>query len=101
MKSFDIGLFFLVAIWQQSVFGLFPPAPLMEHIRLDEYQIRRLASRSDPLSGNGTFEQPIDHEDASLGTFQQRFWYNATFWKGPGSPVSNTINKHCYSVNLN
>ena len=33
------------------------------------------------------FMQPIDHSDPSLGTFPMRYWYNATYWKGPGSPV--------------
>ncbi|EFQ31491.1 serine carboxypeptidase S28 [Colletotrichum graminicola] len=35
----------------------------------------------------GSFEQLIDHNDPELGTFQQRFWWNSTFWKGPGSPI--------------
>ncbi|KAI0133968.1 serine carboxypeptidase S28 [Xylariales sp. AK1849] len=46
-----------------------------------------LANASDPLTGNGTFEQPIDHNNPSLGTFSQSYWYNATSWKGPGSPI--------------
>ncbi|KAF6807958.1 serine carboxypeptidase S28 [Colletotrichum musicola] len=33
------------------------------------------------------FEQLIDHDAPELGTFQQRYWYNATYWKGPGSPI--------------
>lgn len=36
-----------------------------------------------PLS----FMQPIDHSNPSLGTFPIRYWYNATYWKGPGSPI--------------
>ncbi|KAK1540561.1 serine carboxypeptidase S28 [Colletotrichum paranaense] len=35
----------------------------------------------------GFFEQLIDHNDPSLGTFQQRYWWNSTYWEGPGSPV--------------
>ncbi|KAF2654875.1 hypothetical protein K491DRAFT_693417 [Lophiostoma macrostomum CBS 122681] len=38
-------------------------------------------------SGWGTFDQLIDHSDPSLGTFSQRYWYGAQFWKGPGSPI--------------
>ncbi|KAK2023486.1 serine carboxypeptidase S28 [Colletotrichum zoysiae] len=34
-----------------------------------------------------TFEQPIDHNAPDAGTFQQRYWWNSTYWKGPGSPV--------------
>lgn len=33
------------------------------------------------------FTQPIDHSNVTVGTFPMRWWYNATFWKGPGSPV--------------
>lgn len=39
------------------------------------------------LGGNGTFDQHIDHANPSLGTFKQRFYYNTTWWGGPGSPV--------------
>ncbi|KAK8211846.1 putative serine peptidase [Phyllosticta capitalensis] len=35
----------------------------------------------------GSFEQLIDHDNPSLGTFSQRFWYSDEFWAGPGSPV--------------
>jgi len=38
-------------------------------------------------NGWGTFDQLIDHSDASLGTFKQRYWYGTEFWKGPGSPI--------------
>ncbi|KAK3326997.1 serine carboxypeptidase S28 [Cercophora scortea] len=40
-----------------------------------------------PLGGNTTFQQLIDHSDPSLGTFPQTFWWDTTFWAGPGSPV--------------
>ncbi|ETS81172.1 hypothetical protein PFICI_06174 [Pestalotiopsis fici W106-1] len=77
----------LGAVWHQSVLGLFPRMPSIEHLSLEDHQFRRLVDRSDPLSGNGTFEQLINHNDTSVGTFQQSYWYNATFWKGPGSPI--------------
>ena len=41
-------------------------------------------------SGWGTFKQLIDHSNPRLGTFSQRYWYDTTFWKGPGSPVVMT-----------
>ncbi|OJJ42845.1 hypothetical protein ASPZODRAFT_75976 [Penicilliopsis zonata CBS 506.65] len=44
------------------------------------------ASASE-LSGNTTFEQLLDHNDPSLGTFSQRYWWNAEFWGGEGYPV--------------
>ncbi|KAK5659863.1 hypothetical protein OQA88_13326 [Cercophora sp. LCS_1] len=47
----------------------------------------RVAIAPGPNGGNATFEQYIDHKNKSLGTFQQRYWWNTTFWKGPGSPV--------------
>lgn len=40
-----------------------------------------------PGSLNSTFEQLIDHNDPSLGTFSQFYFYDTTYWKGPGSPV--------------
>jgi hypothetical protein len=39
-------------------------------------------------NGNSTFQQLLDHNNPSLGTFSQSYWYNFEFWKGPGSPVS-------------
>nr|POE51727.1 putative extracellular serine carboxypeptidase [Quercus suber] len=37
--------------------------------------------------GNTTFTQLIDHDDPSLGTFEQFYYYSSEYWKGPGSPV--------------
>lgn len=88
MRTFALLPLILGAVWYPSAFGLFPKRPLIERLDLQQHEIRRLMDRSDLLSGNGTFEQPIDHHDASQGTFQQSYWYNATFWKGSGSPVS-------------
>ena len=36
---------------------------------------------------NGSFEQLISHDDPSLGTFPQRYWWNTDHWGGPGHPV--------------
>jgi hypothetical protein len=36
---------------------------------------------------NATFEQLIDHDNPSLGTFSQFYYYSTEFCKGPGSPV--------------
>ncbi|KAK3309856.1 peptidase S28 [Chaetomium strumarium] len=33
------------------------------------------------------FEQPVDHKNASLGTWQQLYCVNPQWWAGPGSPV--------------
>jgi hypothetical protein len=34
--------------------------------------------------GNSTFEQLIDHSNPHLGKFEQFYYYDTTFWKGPG-----------------
>lgn len=35
--------------------------------------------------GNTTFKQLIDHSNPDLGTFEQFYYYDTTFWKGPGT----------------
>ncbi|KAK3369928.1 putative serine peptidase [Podospora didyma] len=42
---------------------------------------------SGPHGGNATFQQLINHTNPSLGTFSQLYYWNTTYWKGPGSPV--------------
>lgn len=39
-------------------------------------------------TGSAFFDQILDHDDLSKGTFKQKFWWNTEFWGGPGSPVS-------------
>lgn len=36
---------------------------------------------------NATFSQLIDHDNPSLGTFEQFYYWDTSYWKGPGSPV--------------
>lgn len=36
---------------------------------------------------NATFSQILDHSDPSKGTFEQTFYYDTQYWKGPGSPI--------------
>ncbi|KAJ9136619.1 putative serine protease EDA2 [Pleurostoma richardsiae] len=38
-------------------------------------------------TGQGTFDQLIDHSNPSLGTFKQQYWWSDEFYAGPGSPV--------------
>jgi hypothetical protein len=40
------------------------------------------------VTGSAFFTQLLDHDNPSAGTFQQKFWWNAEYWAGPGSPVS-------------
>jgi len=42
---------------------------------------------SSSSSSSEIFDQFIDHDSPSLGTFKQRYWVNTEFWNGPGSPV--------------
>lgn len=44
-------------------------------------------AQSDSV-GTGLFQQQLDHNDPSKGTFSQKFWWNTEYWGGPGSPVS-------------
>lgn len=47
------------------------------------------ASWSSPLEREypaSYFDQPIDHNDTSIGTFKQRYWVDDRFYK-PGGPV--------------
>ncbi|KAJ5191835.1 Peptidase S28 [Penicillium cinerascens] len=37
--------------------------------------------------GHATFDQLIDHNNPSLGTFPQHYWWNSEWWGGEGSPV--------------
>ncbi|KAI6245863.1 putative extracellular serine carboxypeptidase [Erysiphe necator] len=58
------------------------------------FSIKELPGYSDVSaavegSKNGTafFQQILDHNDPSKGTFQMQYWWNAEFWAGPGSPI--------------
>ncbi|RDA89996.1 hypothetical protein CP533_2685 [Ophiocordyceps camponoti-saundersi (nom. inval.)] len=45
-----------------------------------------LPPRGHPWT-SGLFRQYINHKNHSLGTFDQRFWWNTDHWGGPGSPI--------------
>ncbi len=55
----------------------------------DEFAIE--AAGASSTTGSAFFTQILDHDNPSKGTFQQKFWYNSQFWKGPGSPVRLVI----------
>lgn len=55
----------------------------------DSFPITTAAATN--ITGNAFFTQLLDHDDPSKGTFQQKFWWNAQWWEGPGSPVSILI----------
>jgi hypothetical protein len=52
----------------------------------DEFPVAS-ASSDVNVTGSSFFTQLLDHDDPSKGTFQQKFWWNAEYWAGPGSPV--------------
>jgi hypothetical protein len=52
----------------------------------DEFPVSSLAESN--VTGSAFFTQLLDHDNPSKGTFQQKFWWNAQWWEGPGSPVS-------------
>lgn len=67
--------------------ALTPPVPIPPPDKLEENVFAALADSSQSETGIAYFEQYIDHDNPDFGTFSQTYWYNATFWKGPGSPV--------------
>lgn len=58
------------------------PPPL----RLDEIE-SGLPIQKRTSIGQGIFQQLLDHNEPSLGTFNQSFWWSSEYWQGPGSPV--------------
>ncbi|KAH6652526.1 serine carboxypeptidase S28 [Truncatella angustata] len=75
------------ALWLGGVHGVFPPTGQVPPMTLTEAEEATLLDSAVTLVGNGTFEQPIDHAHPSKGSFSTSYWFNATNWKGPGSPV--------------
>ncbi|KAM3497017.1 hypothetical protein MY10362_009614 [Beauveria mimosiformis] len=64
---------------------LFRPSPNILH---DANYCYGLYPRGTPCPIEAaTFDQLIDHDDPSLGTFKQRYWVNPEFYAGPGAPI--------------
>ncbi|CAG8956180.1 hypothetical protein HYFRA_00012097 [Hymenoscyphus fraxineus] len=63
-----------------NVGRLIPPEEPM-----DASFMRKVAASN--ITGSAFFDQIIDHNDLSKGTFKQKFWWNTEFWAGPGSPI--------------
>lgn len=55
--------------------------------RGDRFARDDLVDDPDTTSGEGVFQQLLDHNDPSLGTFNMSFRWNSEFWTGPGAPV--------------
>ncbi|KAG5942773.1 hypothetical protein E4U53_007161 [Claviceps sorghi] len=48
---------------------------------------KRSTGPKNPNIKSATFQQLLDHNNPSLGSFSQRYFYNAEHYAGPGSPV--------------
>ncbi|KAJ8495770.1 hypothetical protein ONZ51_g1545 [Trametes cubensis] len=60
----------------------------MHKVKVDSYEVQHKAT-GEPLPPLDTvyyFDQLIDHDDPSLGTFQQRYWVSWDYYQ-PGGPI--------------
>ncbi|KID74013.1 uncharacterized protein G6M90_00g032750 [Metarhizium brunneum] len=67
--------------------GYIPPIPEDAYHAGHNGLARRATNATNPNIKAATFQQLIDHSNPSLGTFTQRYWYNAEFYRGPGAPI--------------
>ncbi|KAI1336692.1 putative serine peptidase [Xylariaceae sp. FL0016] len=84
------GLLYGLLVWGlhlQNVLGLTPPRPLPPTEEVNQDVLDAIADPDQPAFGISHFEQYIDHKNPQLGKFNQTFWYNTTFYRGPGSPI--------------
>ncbi|MCJ1245001.1 hypothetical protein MMC30_002202 [Trapelia coarctata] len=90
MKSAVLRIFLAFVALFSLVYGgpknLLVPPPLQDDEIAQTVALSRVASAST-INGTSTFQQYIDHNNPGLGTFSQQFWWNAQYWKGPGSPI--------------
>ena len=49
---------------------------------------RDVVNKTSGTQAPSIFQQLIDHDEPHLGTFGQRYWFNAQYWAGSGAPVS-------------
>lgn len=87
MKSAAVQRVLSSLVCAQAVLGLTPPAPYPPPEEFTEDALAALADPTNPTTGMASFGQYIDHHNPDFGTFEQTWWYNATYWDGPGSPV--------------
>ena len=64
-------------------------APLVQAVGIKRPSPPPASAKSTASIQESTFQQLLDHSNPSLGTFSQRYWYNAEWWGGPGSPVNS------------
>ncbi|KAI1394425.1 endoprotease endo-Pro [Hypoxylon trugodes] len=87
MRGFVVRDVFTSLMCVGAVLGLTPPAPYPPPDDASDDFLAALADPAETNTGIGFFEQYIDHNNPDLGTFNQSYWYNATHWQGPGSPI--------------
>ncbi|KAH9888524.1 peptidase S28 [Cubamyces lactineus] len=66
-----------------------PPRPSLPRIELPSEELpvtSRNGTQLPPYSYSYYFEQLIDHNNPSLGTFKQRYWHTYEFYE-PGGPI--------------
>jgi len=105
MKAFIISaiVFFLTFTTAQSERNLKPfgqrniPLPPPEDGDIFSASFR--AAVVTNVTGTAFFDQLLDHNNPSKGTFKQQYWWNAQWWAGPGSPVINFPYFQCAGVN--
>ncbi|KAH6659742.1 peptidase S28 [Truncatella angustata] len=56
------------------------------HQKNKRFGLKAASLESLDLVGNATFVQNIDHSDISQGTFEQRYWWDGSYYK-KGGPV--------------
>lgn len=83
-KTFALVVLF--GVWFEAALGMFPPRAQVPKLGLNDEEMISLVDAAVVKTGTGTFTQPIDHGNSSVGTFSQAYWYNATYWT-PGAPV--------------
>lgn len=79
--------FLPTALLAGSALAIRGPNPSPPRLEDERFSAANLVTKRDTTSGQGVFQQNIDHGDPSLGTFNQSFWWSSEFWTGPGAPV--------------
>ena len=75
-----------------------PSVPLVSTTGLDGPVISRNGAELPPYTTVYYFDQLIDHNNPSLGTFKQRYWHTYEFYEQGKHclPVSTGTAKSCY-----
>ncbi|KAI1808820.1 peptidase S28 [Daldinia bambusicola] len=82
-----VFVFVFVFVFLPVTLALTPPIPYPPSDNVSDDVLAALADPAQNVTGIAYFEQYIDHRNPDFGVFNQTYWYNATFWDGPGSPI--------------